>query len=147
MTASIIRRSHAPRAGGVHRLPPGEQVNFETLLYTVGGALLVLALSLLGWMNLKGRAAGSEPLVVWKNEQPAIIREALSAEMRGELVLGLRAEGMERTSPDTVRCGELAASWFEPVPDPFTNRGPAARGLPLSCEWTPGVPEVVVIHR
>lgn len=145
MTSSSKKRSLAHRAGASFRLPPAGQATPETLLYLVGAMLLLVGV-LLGYFNWKPRYSATEPIVVWKNDEPRLLRDAMGSGLLESLRIehGSReAEGQE----DSVPCTDLAENWFKPVSNPLNERNASAPGIPLSCDWTPGEPEVVIINR
>jgi hypothetical protein len=99
-------------------------------------------------MQWKPRYSASEPLVVWKNEEPRMLRDALRAGMLEELRTNyFGGHDQDRAPGDSVLCSQLGNSWFKPVTNPYAERGADAQGLPVACEWTPGEPEVVIINR
>lgn len=145
MTSSSMRKNLAHRAGALPLLPPGGRATPETLFY-LAGAVLVLVGVLLGYFNFKPRYSASEPIVVWKNDEPRLLREAA----RSGLLERLRFDQSSRADQAqgvAVSCSELGESWFKPVTNPHNEWGAASDGIPLSCEWTPGDAEVVIINR
>lgn len=141
-----MRKNLAHRAGALSTLPPAGRATPETLLY-LAGALLLLVGVLLGFFNFKPRYSATEPIVVWKNDEPRLLQEAARSGLLESLRLDQSSRAAAHTQGDAVSCSDLGESWFKPVTNPHNEWGAASSGIPLSCEWTPGDAEVVIINR
>jgi hypothetical protein len=145
MTSSSVRRNLAHRAGALPSLPPVGRSTPESLLY-LSGAILLLVGVLLGYFNWKPRYSASEPIVVWKNDELRLFREAVNSGLLGDLRLTQQFRGADKNAADAIACSDLGESWFKPITDPRRPWGASSQGMPLSCEWTPGEQEVVIIN-
>lgn len=126
-------------------LPAGGRASFQALCY-LAGAVAVVALAVgYGWVNLKTRNPASEPLVVWKSQEPRLLLEAISTGLVSDSGM---PQAEKRSSPEGVPCSQLGDSWFRAMPDLPGNAGRHASSPdPVACDWTPGAQEVIVITR
>lgn len=146
MTSSSTRRNLAHRAGAASLRPPEGRATPETLLYLAGAALLLVGV-LLGFLNWKPRYSATEPIVIWKNDEPRLLRDAMRSGLLESLRIDHNSRAGVRGQGDSVPCTDLAENWFKPVTDPRNESGAATQGIPVSCEWTPGAQEVVIVNR
>lgn len=145
MTGSTIIKNLARRAGAF-RLPPEGWAAPETLLYLAGAVLLVVGV-LLGYLNWKPRYSSDEPIVVWKNDEPRLLRDAMRSGVLENLRISHSSRSAAPAQGDSVSCADLSEHWFKPITDPRNEWSAAAQGMPISCDWTPGSAEVVIINR
>ena len=147
MTAVPTRRSQAPRAGVIYPLLPRGRATPETLLYLAGCAMLIVAV-LLGLLNWKPRySSTSEPMVVWKSDEPRLLRDTLQTSVLEGWKVNFRDAEAANLSASPVPCTELAESWFRPVANPLADGVSTKQEVPLACDWVPGEPQVVIIDR
>lgn len=145
MATSLTRKSSAPRSEEIPHLLAGRRAFLESLFYVATVIAVVALVASFGWTNLKSRNLSSEPLVVWKSEEPTLLREA----MRGGLIGEFPGNPGEQGSPsEGIPCSQLGESWFRAMPDlPENSRRPSELPYPLACDWTPEPQDVIVINR
>jgi hypothetical protein len=85
-------------------------------------------------------------MVVWKNDEPRLLREAMRSGVIENLRISHGSRATAQGQGDSVSCADLSDSWFKPVTDPRNEWGATAQGMPISCDWTPGATEVVIIN-